>query len=381
MPRIRLAALFALAAALPFAAAAQISTSNPQFWLQDAAGIAIPAQDDAYFGSTLAAGDFDADGFDDLAVGVPYESVGTVANAGAFQVLFGSLGGLTTLGDRIFYLGNDMPGTPASGDHLAWSLAAGDFDPASPGDELAVGAPGTWISGLLGAGAVWIVADLGGLATADQLDLDTAGMPGDAHVFDAFGCALAAGQFDGTAGDDLAITACNRQVEGVDEAGSIFVSYFGVRPATELDQTALPQEQAETSDYFGLTLGSGDFDADGVDELVVGVAFEDVGGDESAGIAHILPGVRDSGLTKSGARTLRQVMSIDEPNDRFGQALVAGRWSGHSGMDLAIAAPSETYAGDNQAGAVHVFFSRALFVDGFESEGLGAWSAAVAGLF
>ena len=38
--------------------------------------------------------DFNGDGFDDLAIGVPWEDVGGVENAGAVNVLYGSSGGL-----------------------------------------------------------------------------------------------------------------------------------------------------------------------------------------------------------------------------------------------------------------------------------------------
>ena len=45
------------------------------------------------FGAALAAGDFDGDGRDDLAVGVPGESVGAVDDAGAVNVLYGTASG------------------------------------------------------------------------------------------------------------------------------------------------------------------------------------------------------------------------------------------------------------------------------------------------
>ncbi|GIR35730.1 MAG: hypothetical protein CM15mP49_11150 [Actinomycetota bacterium] len=46
------------------------------------------------FGAALAAGDFDNDGFDDLVVGVPGESIGSRNNAGLVMVTYGSSNGL-----------------------------------------------------------------------------------------------------------------------------------------------------------------------------------------------------------------------------------------------------------------------------------------------
>jgi hypothetical protein len=46
-------------------------------------------------GFALAAGDFDTDGFDELAIGMPYEDVGAAVDA-AVNVLEGSIDGLTT---------------------------------------------------------------------------------------------------------------------------------------------------------------------------------------------------------------------------------------------------------------------------------------------
>jgi FG-GAP repeat len=47
------------------------------------------------------AGDFNNDGFADLAVGTTGEDVGTVSGAGAVNVLYGSAGGLTGVGSGV----------------------------------------------------------------------------------------------------------------------------------------------------------------------------------------------------------------------------------------------------------------------------------------
>jgi hypothetical protein len=54
------------------------------------------------FGSAQAAGDFNGDGFADLAAGASGEDVGSIADAGAVSVLPGSAGGLTATGGRLF---------------------------------------------------------------------------------------------------------------------------------------------------------------------------------------------------------------------------------------------------------------------------------------
>jgi hypothetical protein len=64
------------------------------------------------FGFALAAGDFDADSFVDLAVGVLGETVDSFEFAGAVNVLPGSADGLTGSGSQLFT--QDSPGVPGS---------------------------------------------------------------------------------------------------------------------------------------------------------------------------------------------------------------------------------------------------------------------------
>ena len=55
------------------------------------------------FGTSLAAGDFNGDGFFDLAVGAPGENIGALVDAGAVTVLFGGPGGITSAGSQTFW--------------------------------------------------------------------------------------------------------------------------------------------------------------------------------------------------------------------------------------------------------------------------------------
>ncbi len=78
------------------------------------------------FGAVLAAGDYNGDGFFDLAVGAPAEDVGTTGDAGAVTVLFGGPGGLTTAGHQtLFQGGGGVSGTAEGDDLFGAALASG----------------------------------------------------------------------------------------------------------------------------------------------------------------------------------------------------------------------------------------------------------------
>jgi hypothetical protein len=62
------------------------------------------------FGFAVAAGDFNNNGFADLAAGAHFEDVAGADDAGAVSVLYGSAGGLTTAGGQLFT--QNSPGVP-----------------------------------------------------------------------------------------------------------------------------------------------------------------------------------------------------------------------------------------------------------------------------
>src|SRR4029453_7631473 len=115
-----------------------LTASGDQFWTQDATGTDTSEAGDN-FGGFVATGDFDGDGFTDLAIGVPFENVGAIVNAGAVNVLYGSNVGLTDEGAQFWT--QDSSGVLDAAedfDNFGTSLAAGDFNGDGRSD-LAIG--------------------------------------------------------------------------------------------------------------------------------------------------------------------------------------------------------------------------------------------------
>jgi hypothetical protein len=430
-----------------------LAAAGHQVWNQDSAGVPDSAEPNDFFGWSLAAGDFDADGFDDLVVGVPFEDTSGFESSGALHVLRGSAAGLTTDGTRYYEPGGALiPDDAEPGDQFAAAFAVGDFD-ADGFDDLAVGSPGedqegvpTWVdlgalhvffgaaTGLQASGSLFfrpgdgvVTAPLPGdglsfaaaLAAGpligngqDQiaigiprLDVDgsdaaggvavlnhpagggtilglftqaTTGVPGVPEDSDNCGAALAVGVFDGGALADVAV-GCPGEAVGADtNAGAVNVLIDPFTPdftAAIWTQDALPPFASEVDDRFGAELAVGDFDADGRDDLVIGHPGETIGGVASFGGGVLLFGSAE-GLTADDFQGLP--LGIFKVTDglQFGYALAAGRFSGHDGDDLAMSLPRSPVDGEDEAGAVAVYPSIVLFLDGFESGDVSEWTAA-----
>ncbi|HSJ19327.1 MAG TPA: integrin alpha [Nocardioidaceae bacterium] len=176
-----------------YGTATGLTGTGSQFFTQDTPGVGSTAEEGDSFGAALAAGDFNNDGFADLAVGAPFES-SNLPEVGAVNVLYGTATGLTGTASQFFT--QDTPGvgsTTEAFDSFGFALAAGDFNNDSFAD-LAVGAPFE-SSNLPEVGAVNVLPGTatGLTGTASQFfTQDTPGVGSTTEAFDLFGFALGA---------------------------------------------------------------------------------------------------------------------------------------------------------------------------------------------
>lgn len=238
--------------------------------------------------------DFDADGYADMAVGVPNEDIRGKNNAGAAQVLHGSANGVTNRDQLWHQDSKGVQGAVERGDGFGAALTSDDFDGDGYAD-LAIGIPYEDIRKAKNAGAVQVLyGGKNGLTARDQLwHQGRKGVPGLNQKDDYFGDTLAAGDLDADGYADLAIGAPN------DQNGAVVLlrgSSAGLTAngAIELRQgkDGMPSQPAGYEN-FARILKTGDVNGDGRDDLLIGVRFEvdtAVGVYDKGSAVHVLLG-------------------------------------------------------------------------------------------
>lgn len=370
-----------------------LNTVGTQFWSQNAGGVLETSDTGDLFGNALAVGNFNGDNFDDLAIGVPLEDVGAIANAGAVAVLYGSPAGLTSVGNQFWSQDTaGIGGVSEAGDEFGWALTAGDFNNTGQ-DALAIGVP---FEDLVAAGdnrgAVNVIYGIaaGGLnAAGNQVwTQDSAGILDATEVGDDFGYVLASGDFNGNNFDDLAVGVPFEDVGAAANAGAVNVVYGaagGLNAAGNqfwFEDSAGIVGVSEAGDDFGLALAAGDFSNTGQDDLAIGAPFEDlVAAGDNRGSVTVIYGLAGGGLNAAGNQAWTQdsagILDLTEVGDQFGSALVSADFNGNGFDDLAIGVPLEDVGAVANAGAVSVIYGAA---GALNSAGNQFWSQDSAGI-
>ena len=344
-------------------------------------------EDGDRFGEALTVGDFDQDGFDDLAVGAPGEDIDGVVNAGAVEIRYGAADRNAALETRRFLLHENLSGVAGScstEDRWGEVLAAGDLD-GDGFDELVVGAPSESVNGNGDAGRIWIFygGNAGIVITGSQIiDEDTSNIQSGAFGNDHFGQSIAINDRNGNGFDDLAIGVDHwdavARSGGVhlilcNASGPIFTTDFLVT-----QDTSGFADQEEEFDHFGWAVAGGDFNGDGLGDLAIGSPYEDFGNEGSetldAGVVHIIYGStisQTSGGIAYFSKATAGIPGDPVEDESFGNSFAVGDFDGDGFDDLAVGVFGERAVPGANVGAVTILSGSATGITG---TGAASWN-------
>jgi hypothetical protein len=323
-----------------------LASTNNQFWSQNSKGVIGIAETNDHFGYAVAAGDFNGDGFSDLAIGVPFESLGSISNAGGVNVLYGTSGGLSATNNQ-FWSRNSTGITKSAkaGDELGFAVVGRDFN----GDgytDLAVGAPHSSSKSLTDNGSLSVLyGGPNGLSAANNQYFHGVASG------EEFGTALAAGAFMGDpAHRDLAVGAPGAS------NGQGLVYWLKSGSLGLKGPNATRNLVSQNGAHCGASLASGNFDNDAN-------GFADV----AAGCPNGAYPLSDDGSVEIhigsagglGDASQSLTLTSDQTGAEFGSALAAANFGNDSSGgsdDLAVGAPLFDVQGNPDAGEIEVFY-------------------------